>query len=91
MSTIYHLAVLWTPQSEDQALDVAASRISCIVIALVVMAVLAIAIYPNIASELVSVQYSRLLVWSCSLLHQQRWPKSLVEGLSYGLGNVLVT
>ena len=90
MSTICHLAVLWTPQSEDQALDVAASRISCIVMALVVMAVLAIAIYPSIASELVSEQYSRLLVWSCSLLHQQRCPKSLVEDLSYGLSNVLV-
>lgn len=60
MSTLYHLAVLWTPQSEDQAFDVAASRISCIVIALVVMAVLAIAIYPSIASELVSMHYWRL-------------------------------
>ncbi|CAL5220426.1 g2439 [Coccomyxa viridis] len=45
--------VLWTPQSEEQALDVAASRISCIVIGVLVMAVLSILIYPQIASELV--------------------------------------
>ena len=46
--------MLWTPQSEKQALDVAASRITCIVMAILVMAVLSVLIYPQIASELVS-------------------------------------
>ena len=67
---ICNFAVLWTPQSEDQAIDVAASRISCIVFALVIMAVLAIAIYPSIASELVSLQCSSL---QCSRLHGHKY------------------
>ena len=67
MSADCGLAVLWTPQSEDQAIDVAASRISCIVIAIVIMAILAIVIYPSIASELVSLQCPRLheLIFFC--------------------------
>ena len=64
-------AVLWTPQSEEQALDVAASRISCIVIAIFVMALLAVLIYPQIASELVSLSpFLELTPWGqCCLGH----------------------
>ena len=60
--------MLWTPQSEEQALDVAASRISCIVIAILLMAVLSVLIYPQIASELVSLVMCRALFPRGSLL-----------------------
>ena len=80
--------MLWTPQSEDQATDVAASRISCIVIALVLMAVLAIAIYPSIASELVSLQCLRLHVHKFSYIRRGK-PASLIgKDVLYGLSKV---
>ena len=47
-------AVLWTPESEEQAVLVAASRISCIVLSVLIMALLAMLIYPQIASEQVA-------------------------------------
>ena len=49
--------MLWTPVDREVALLVAATRITCIVLAVLVMAALAICIYPAIASE----QVPRLL------------------------------
>lgn len=59
---LHGAAVLWTPESPDQALLVAATRISCIVIAIGVMAVLGVVIYPKIASELVGQPTPSLLL-----------------------------
>ena len=44
-------AVLWTPMDRESALVVAVTRMSCIVLAVLLMAALAICIYPAIASE----------------------------------------
>ncbi|BDA45831.1 hypothetical protein COCOBI_07-6180 [Coccomyxa sp. Obi] len=49
--SITFILVLWTPQSDAQAVLVAASRVSCIVLSVLLMGLLAMLIYPQCASE----------------------------------------
>lgn len=44
-------AVLWTPQSDAQALTVAASRVTCIMLSVLLLGLLSVLIYPQAASE----------------------------------------
>jgi hypothetical protein len=46
--------VLWTAENDGQAVIVAGTRVTCIVLAVLLMALLAMLIYPQIASEQVA-------------------------------------
>lgn len=56
-------AVLWTPQSDGQALYIAYTRVSCIILAVLIMGLLSMLIYPQVASE----QVHLLFPIRCSL------------------------
>ncbi|BDA45832.1 hypothetical protein COCOBI_07-6190 [Coccomyxa sp. Obi] len=70
--TVTFVLVLWTPQSDAQALTVAATRITCITLAVLLLGLLSVLIYPQAASEQVLGSLHRAMK-STALLNTTVW------------------
>ncbi|CAL8470573.1 g10115 [Coccomyxa elongata] len=70
--TVTFILVLWTPQSDAQALTVAASRVTCIMLSVLLLGLLSVLIYPQAASEQVLGSLHRAME-STALLNRIVW------------------
>ncbi|KAK9903961.1 hypothetical protein WJX75_001419 [Coccomyxa subellipsoidea] len=69
---ITFILVLWTAENDGQAVIVAGTRVTCIVLAVLLMALLAMLIYPQIASEQVLGSLNKAME-STALLNRIVW------------------